>query len=201
MPTSDRAVLAELKRHGLLMQSDALLPSVASLVAGAPIRGSWWAHPLSHRIFATLQELEDHPDVLVVKLVSGKVTFVHRRLWPELLAVVRSNERWQTVRLGATARTLLARVRSPGPVRTDLLARSHAAAAKHLEQRLLVRASEVHTETGAHAKSLESWEQWAARSKASRITMPPADARERLERIVGALNERFRAAGRLPWQA
>ena len=30
---------------GLLLESDAKLPSVAGLVACAPVRGSWWGHP------------------------------------------------------------------------------------------------------------------------------------------------------------
>ena len=37
--------LKELKRYGLLLVTDARLPSLVALVAGAPVRGSWWSHP------------------------------------------------------------------------------------------------------------------------------------------------------------
>src|ERR1700687_4882396 len=86
---------ARLKNDGLLLKSDARFPSVAGLVAGAAIRGSWWAHPAAHAIFQELQRLAAHPDVLIVKLVAGKDTLVHRRLWSKLLAVAQSGEPWQ----------------------------------------------------------------------------------------------------------
>ena len=57
------------------------------LVAGEPVRGSWWGHPKGHDIFAACQHLLQHPDATTAKLVSGKVTYVHRELWPSLLAV------------------------------------------------------------------------------------------------------------------
>jgi hypothetical protein len=61
------------------------LPSLAETVAGEPIRGSWWAHPRAREIYLAAQAVHDSPDVLVCKLADGKVTFVHRRLWPALV--------------------------------------------------------------------------------------------------------------------
>ena len=43
-------MFAKLKEHGLLLQTDVNLANVCALVAGAPLRGSWWAHPRSHEI-------------------------------------------------------------------------------------------------------------------------------------------------------
>ncbi len=63
------------------------VPSVAEAVAGEPIRGSWWAHAKGHEIFAALSAIDDSPDVLCFKLVAGKVTFVHRRMWPALVCL------------------------------------------------------------------------------------------------------------------
>ena len=65
----------------------ARLPNVAELVAGEPISGSWWGHPQGHAIFAALQSLDDSPDVVRLRLVNGKVTLVHRRMWPALVRV------------------------------------------------------------------------------------------------------------------
>ena len=85
--TNIAALLTRLREHGLLLQQDKRLPDVATAVAGEPIRGSWWAHPRAHAIFACLSELEQHPDTLATKLIAGKVTFIHRRLWPALVRV------------------------------------------------------------------------------------------------------------------
>lgn len=80
--------MAVLVEHGMLLQSArGPLPNVAELVAGEPIKGSWWGHPMGHQIFNTLAELNDSTDVVRLRLVNGKVTLVHRRLWPALVRV------------------------------------------------------------------------------------------------------------------
>jgi hypothetical protein len=72
--------------HGMLLQSArGPLPNVAELVAGEPIRGSWWGHPAGGAIFAALNALGGSPDVVRTRLVKGKVTLIHRRLWPALV--------------------------------------------------------------------------------------------------------------------
>jgi hypothetical protein len=74
--------------HGMLLESArGPLPNVAEMIAGEPIRGSWWSHPRSHAIFAEINELADSPDVVRMRLVNGKVTLVHRRVWPALVRV------------------------------------------------------------------------------------------------------------------
>src|SRR5262245_35006595 len=103
-------VLAELAREGLLLESDSCLPSVTSLVAGAPVRGSWWGHRRGRAIYAVLQALADDGEVLFTKLVGGKVTLVHRRLWPALVGVALARAPWQLRGLTEPARRLLARV-------------------------------------------------------------------------------------------
>src|SRR6266704_523157 len=76
---SFRSVLEALEKYGLLLESDAQLPSLVSIVAGGPVRGSWWGHASGNIIYEVGNRLANHPDVLVIKLVSGKVTFVQRR--------------------------------------------------------------------------------------------------------------------------
>ena len=81
-------VMAALADHGMLLQSArGPLPNVAELIAGEPIKGSWWGHPQGHAIFNELQLLDESPDVVRLRLVGGKVTLVHRRLWPALVRV------------------------------------------------------------------------------------------------------------------
>jgi hypothetical protein len=91
--------MATLIEHGMLLESaHGPLPNVAELVAGERISGSWWAHPSSHAIFEAINALADSPDVVRTRLVNGKVTLIHRRLW---CAVVRVADRFPTDRLAA----------------------------------------------------------------------------------------------------
>src|SRR5262245_52881217 len=114
-----RRALAALERRGLLLVTDARLPSLVALVAGAPVRGSWWSHPRGKAIFAAARALEDHRDVALVKLVSGKSTFVHRRLFPALLSAASARSPWQTEGLTVPARRLWERVEDEGRLRAD----------------------------------------------------------------------------------
>lgn len=83
--TADDA-LSFVETHGVVLASaKSAAPSVAEMVAGGPVRGSWWAHPKGREIFAALRAIEASPDVLTCRLVDGKVTYVHRRLWPALV--------------------------------------------------------------------------------------------------------------------
>jgi len=189
----------QLEEHGLLLESDARLPSIASFVAGTPMKGSWWSHPKGRAIFAACGLLADHPDALITKLVSGKVTYVHRRLWAPLLCVARARETWQTRGLTPKQRALLRRVVTEGRIRADRAGASGRDAAE-LERRLLVHSRSEHTETGAHQRMLETWDHWAAAAEFRGRKMDPARARALLEKTLAALNERTGAAARLPWQ-
>jgi hypothetical protein len=78
--------LAFVGTHGVVLESGiGPVPSLASTVVGGPIRGSWWAHARGREIFAIARAIRDCPDVLVCRLVDGKITYVHRRLWPALV--------------------------------------------------------------------------------------------------------------------
>jgi hypothetical protein len=63
------------------------LESLAERVAGEPIRGSWWSHRASHEIFAAIQTVRESQAVVATRLVNGKVTLIHRRLWPPLVRI------------------------------------------------------------------------------------------------------------------
>jgi hypothetical protein len=94
---TSRRALAFIRRHGVVLESArGTVPSLAEVVAGEPVRGSWWSHPKNDEIFAVTRAVRDSNDVLVCRLIQGKVTFVHRRLWP---ALVRAAGRLPAARL------------------------------------------------------------------------------------------------------
>jgi len=75
------------------------VPRLVEVILGEPLEGSWWAHPASHRIFAVLQAVEESEDLLVCRLIEGKVTLVHRRLWPALARLERRFTRQQLAQI------------------------------------------------------------------------------------------------------
>ncbi len=82
--TSCAEVLRSLERFGLLLLQDRKLPSVATIFGGGPMSKSWWSHPRGHEMFRCLESVEDVS--LTTRLINGKVTYVHKRLWPALAA-------------------------------------------------------------------------------------------------------------------
>ena len=85
-----KQAIAFVKANGVVLESGrGAVPSLAEAIAGAPIRGSWWAHPKSNTIFLCSRAIRASADVLVCRLVDGKVTYVDRRLWPALVRLAR----------------------------------------------------------------------------------------------------------------
>ena len=78
------------KTHGVVMETaKGPVPTLAHALVGEPIRGSWWSHPKSHSIHAATLEARGSGEILTCRIVRGKVTLVHRRLWPALVRVAR----------------------------------------------------------------------------------------------------------------
>jgi hypothetical protein len=154
------------------------LPSAVGIITGERVSGSWWSHPKAQEIFRRLEELDE---AIATKLIAGKVTFVHRKLWPALEAVGGARENWQMRGLSPAARRLLARVDREGSVRAS------GPVSKELQERLLVNAREEHTESGRHETQLEPW---------TRSRMSAVEGRHRLEQAATAIGAELHD---LPW--
>ena len=78
--------MAFVRQHGVvLVSAKGAVPRLTEAIVGEHIKGSWWAHPKSHQIYAILGAVIDSNEVLVCRLIDGKITLVHRRLWPLLI--------------------------------------------------------------------------------------------------------------------
>jgi hypothetical protein len=72
--------------HGVvLISAKGSVPRLTEYIVGETIKGSWWAHPQGRAIFTLLNAVENSGDVLICRLIDGKLTMVHRRLWPSLV--------------------------------------------------------------------------------------------------------------------
>lgn len=150
------ATLAEARafvdEHGVVMlASHDVLPSLVTAIAGEHVRGTWWSHAHGKLIFNLASQLEDY--ATVAKLVEGKVTFIAPRLVPALLAIV-NDPAFRARKMDALdddARALLARAERE-EVRGAAKKPREA-----LEKSLLVRAEQVHTDSGKHITVLRAW--------------------------------------------
>lgn len=90
-----------IRRHGIVLESAAgAAPSLACAIVGEAVKGNWWSHPKGKAIFALTRAVRDADEVLVCRLVGGKITLVHRDLWP---ALVCASARFDTARLARLA--------------------------------------------------------------------------------------------------
>jgi hypothetical protein len=145
--------------------------ALIEVVAGEPVRGSWWGHRAGCAIFHALEQLREDGDVFLCKLRDGKQTYVHRRLWPALLRLQAETSLWPP--LSARARLLLKKVEAEGSVQATGRVRLE------LERALRVVARSEHTASGAHAVFLTPFAAHfsnAHRREAARLTLKQAQA-------------------------
>ena|SRR5215208_1324480 len=84
LPSAEEA-LSFVEAKGIVLESShGTVPTFIDFVAGERVT-RWWGHPKGRLIFALTRAIRDSPDVLTCRLIDGKVTYVHRRLWPALL--------------------------------------------------------------------------------------------------------------------
>jgi hypothetical protein len=187
-------LLERLQEYDLLLSTDSKFPSVSGLVVGDVGGRSWWAHPLAKQMYGLSCALHDHPDVLMAKLISGKVTYIHRPLWPAIVAIGTAREPWQMDGLSKGATALLKKTDGQSKVEAS------GDAVRELETRLLAQAASVHTERGFHKKQVQSWKAWTRAVKLGEVALTPAEAKAQIESVVARANQQFGAGGTLPWQ-
>ncbi|MGO9830128.1 MAG: hypothetical protein ACLPJH_08290 [Myxococcaceae bacterium] len=166
-PVATATSLSALVRAQGIISERALVDAAA----GEPLRGSWWGHPAGHAIFRALEGLREDADVFLCKLLDGKQTYVHRRLWPALLRLQAEPSLWPALSLGG--RQLLLRAEREGAVQATGRLRLE------LETSLRVVARSEHTPSGAHAVVLTPFRSHfsaADCAAAGRLTLAQAQA-------------------------
>lgn len=153
--------------HGLVTEVPAQgVRSLAEAVIGGPVPDGVWRHSKGNLVFRLGKNLRASPEVLAVRLWEGKVTFVDRRLWPEVYRVAMEPVRRRAALSGLsiTARALLERVEREGDVR--LPPHESDKERETLESRMLVHASDLEID-GRFWARLQSWRRWASPSVAA----------------------------------
>lgn len=79
------------EQHGVVLEGGrGPRPNLAEAITGEPMRGNWWGHKKGRLIFAATRAVRDCDQVLVCRLVDGKITCIHRRLWPAIVCLANS---------------------------------------------------------------------------------------------------------------
>lgn len=190
-----------LEKDQILLLQDKIFPNIVSKVVGEKISGSWWGHPLANPIYNGLGWLEHNRNVLIIKLLDGKVTYLHENLFSDIYAIVIEPRDWQLKRLKPDELSLLKYVskknlvQSDDPKLKDLVDDAKKSFAT-LEKKLLVHSSEEHTDSGKHIKEFRPWK------KSKIFTKALGDyetAQQKIESLVEKMNHNSGANAKLPW--
>lgn len=194
----------KLEEVGMLMLTDPALPSLTAIVAGRPVKGSWWGHPDGNLMYNLSNELLDSPEILAIKFINKKITFLPKNQWSEIFAIGNSQANWQMDNLSIAQKNLLKLVKANGSVHADDSRLKKSAAevgkiASKLEERLLIFSESVHTTSGKHVRVLKSWDYVMRSRKFKPKKISPEEAIISLEVFAEALELKYEVKVKLPW--
>lgn len=87
------------RKQGIVLESArGQVPTLTEQIVGGPIGGKWWSHPRAREIMRAIVLVRGSKEVLVCRLLHGKVTYLHCPLWP---ALVRLSSQLDRKRLAA----------------------------------------------------------------------------------------------------
>ena len=191
---SPREAIAFVRRHGVVLQAArGTVPSLAEAIAGEPIRGSWWGHAKGRIIFEATQAICESPEVLVCRLIDGKVTYVHRRFWPALVKLARRFRKEQLARVWdehtASGAHVSRKIAFPEWVPSNVMKEAEGLSAAEAEQVLspLLAAEPVRKQRLDPAKAAEPGVAAVAASGATRRSAVPSARKKREPRRSGPI--------------
>lgn len=197
-------IYAEFEKQGVLLLSDPELPSLVSVVTGEKVKGSWWGHPKGNLIYNLSQQFEDDPDILAVKMVNKKITYIHKKHWSALFTIVLEKSDWQTQGLKTETKKLLQAVQKNGLLRADekFLKKTPTQIgqlASKLEEKLLIYSESLHTDSGKHVRILKSWNFLMQEKKISLNKMTITEAYKHFENIIASWSVANEKKVKVPW--
>lgn len=198
-------VKKELSRHGLLLLTDPMLPSLVATIAGGPVTGSWWGHPQGNLMFNLSNELAEDPDVLAVKFINKKITYLDQRHWDAFFTIAMSASEWQMKKLAPDASTLYKKILDKKELRADDGSLKKTAAeigkiATKLEERVLIFSDDIHTDSGKHIRVFKSWQQFLKDRKIKISKMKYDDAVAHFEALGYRFLDQYEAPIKWPWR-
>jgi hypothetical protein len=99
-PDAIDAAVAFVAEHGVVLASArGEAPRLVDFIAGEQIVGNWWSHRRAKEVYNVLASVQESTDVLTCRLLDGKITLVHRRLWPALVRLAGRLEPRQVARV------------------------------------------------------------------------------------------------------
>ncbi|MBK7963293.1 MAG: hypothetical protein IPK04_20160 [Bdellovibrionales bacterium] len=191
-----------LEKHELLLVQDKAFPNIVTEITCENIVGSWWGHPLANPIYNGLRWLEHNHSILVVKLIDGKVTYVHENLFADIFSIVCKSRDWQLRKLKAEDHQILKYISKKKHISSDdaqltELSEDPKKSLANLEKKLLICSVEKHTQSGKHIKDYMVWEK-------SSIAIPNPnnylESKTHINNLVGSLSKKTGAKVKLPWQ-
>lgn len=190
-----------LEQNKMLLLQDKGCPNIVSKIVGDKIKGSWWGHPLANPIYNGLGWLEQNRNVLSLKLIDGKVTYVHESLFPALYSIVSEVRDWQLQKLKPDELKLLKYILKRNQVLSDDdklkgLVEDPKKCLTNLEKKLLLYASEEHTESGKHVKIFMPWKKSKIFNK---IPVDYETAKSQLDKVISKLNDESGSKAKAPW--
>lgn len=204
MTTYLKRIQSALNLHGLLLMTDPVLPSVTSIIAGKPFAGSWWGHPKGGLMYNISNELLDSPDILGVKLINKKMTFVKRGHWNALASIGEANLPWQLKSLTPEHKGLLKLTHKENEIRANdsrmkMPPTEVGKLITRLEERLLVHSTNEHTASGKHVRLIKTWVH-ALDEKNHRVKfMTPTKAMKVLDSVATEISANCDGVVKFPW--
>ena len=81
-----RQVMDFIRYHGVVLEAaKGAEPCLAQKIAGESIKGSWWTHEKGQEIYKLTRKVRGSNAVLICTLAQGKITYIHRYLWPHFI--------------------------------------------------------------------------------------------------------------------
>lgn len=194
------AILKQIEKHQILLLQDQKFPNIIQLITGDTCKGSWWSHPQANSIYNGLAWLADNSSIFTVKLLDGKMTYLHENLLNDFYTIVMKPRDWQLKKLKQSDLEVFNVIKTNKKISSDDIQYKTIEIKKslaRLEKKLLIQGTEQHTKSGKHIKI---YHRWKAPKNFKIQSQNINNSILKFEKIVENFNLISESAVKLPWQ-